>query len=303
LEWDRDTYSTDDLNCLLRSFFAIQTKPAWFALFWVHIFDVVIVRDALFENGYTNIYVIHWHKPNVTAHSKKDVHVNAMEVLVTARFELGAPEPLTTSISSNPLEQHNFITADGTNNFRVNAAGDKINVCQKSLQVYEHLLPLYVKPGARILVCGFGAGGEIGACIAGGYDCVAFENDPVQFYAVSNWLRNYYAPKLHTPKKQVDPKMEEKKQASPLASSTDDTKEAKNCQECATHEDHAYLEPCNRCGEYICWEVPCSAEEPMGGIICGNCIRDPSVIKEGFTEGEIETDNPGEEEKTPSETE
>ena len=67
--WDRKAYSTEDLIRLLGSFNAIQTKPAWFAFFWVDVFDVVTVRDSLVFNDYTSIYVIHWYTPKHTAHS------------------------------------------------------------------------------------------------------------------------------------------------------------------------------------------------------------------------------------------
>jgi hypothetical protein len=298
--WDRKAYSTEDLIRLLGNFNAIQTKPAWFAFFWVDVFDVATVRDALIFHGYTSIYCIHCHKRDAVG----DYHpvyenepVNAVDVLLTARNEGGARHKLTTTISSDPTECPNFITAFGPKKFLRNKTGAKINVCQKSTQVYEQLLPLFLKPGARIMVAGFGAGGEIAACIAGGYDCVAFENDPVQFHAVSNWLRNYDVPESQTGKKQSDPEMEEKKQEASQASATADRNEVQKCADCGTPETQVPLRPCNWCARIVCILLYCSREQVNGSRICVSCIQDPDSWKKVVLKHEFVQEKPGEEEK------
>ena len=298
--WDREAYSTEDLIRLLGSFNAIQTKPAWFAFFWVDVFAVDTVRDALVFHGYTSIYCIHCYKPDALGQYHpvcENEPVNAVDVLLTARNEGGARHKLITTISSDPTECPNFITAEGPKNFLRDKTGAKINVCQKSTQVYEQLLPLFLKPGARVLVAGFGAGGEIAACIAGGYDCVAFENDPVQFHAVSNWLRNIDVPESQTGKKQSDPEMEEKKQEASPASATADRDVDKKCPDCGTPETNAVMQSCTRCARSVCSEVHCSREELNRSRICVRCIQDPESWKKVMLKDEIDQEKPGEEEK------
>ena len=51
-------------------------------------------------------------------------------------------------------------------------------------------IALVPRPSTSLLIGGFGAGGEISACLALGYDCVAFEQDKAQYDAVATHLHN-----------------------------------------------------------------------------------------------------------------
>ena len=191
--WDSRTYTRDELIQLLQAFREIQAKPAWFVFFWCGVSDTNSVSEALKADGYIDINPIYWFKTNLTATGPLDRHINAVEIVITARFTGGVAGALHTNLPQIPFFHEDPIWADCTKDYLEDWAGDKVNICQKPLQVYEQLLPVFLKPGAQVLVAGFGAGGEIGACIAGGYNCVAFESDPIQFKAVSTWLLNHDA--------------------------------------------------------------------------------------------------------------
>jgi hypothetical protein len=291
--WDKRTYTSDELSTLLHSFRAIQAKPAWFVLFWVHITDAHSITAALDANGYTDIYAIHWYKPRHIAVGRKDRHVNAVEICVTARFTGGVSGALATFMDANPTKRHNLLFANATKDFLVNAEGEKINVCQKPLQIYEQLLPLYLKPGAHVMIGGFGAGGEINACIELGYNCVAFETDIVQFKAVSSWLHNYDAIKADLDAKKA------KREAATSRGGTSGTAqlppaedEKVECHVCGRSPDGVEFGRCNRCQKWVCTLPQCGREAAEGNV-CTKCEQQVEEEPVGQQE------NPDTDPKTP----
>ena len=151
VEWDKHTYTTEELSQLLQVFRSVQSKPAWFALFWVSVFDSHSLNNALQKNDYTDIYPIYWYKPHHIAVGRKDRHVPAVEVLVTARFTDGVKDALPVFMDKNPVKRHNVIMADKNKNF-LRADGEKVNVCQKPIELYRQILPLYLKQGAKVFI-------------------------------------------------------------------------------------------------------------------------------------------------------
>ena len=199
-----------------------------------------------------------------------------MEVVVTARFTGGVEGALSTFMNPNPVLRHNLIFADATKDFLMNAEGTKINVCQKPLQVYEQLLPVYLKPGATVLVAGFGAGGEIGACIAGGYNCVAFESDPIQFKAVSTWLLIHDARIAETNAKRLERGATKAKAKAKRAAQAVPAKKARPvCHVCTLGAVEDDLLLCWGCDLWFHLESSCSAET-MVGSICRACETEPA---------------------------
>ena len=274
--WDEKVYDQKELETLLDGFRAVQAKAAWFVLLWCNQLDTSPVVKALRNRDYTDIYLLYWYKKDHIAVGRTDRHVNAVEVCVTARFTGGMQGALECFMSSNPAHRDNLLTAKSDGLFLLNDKKEKVNVCQKPFAIYEKILPLYLKTGAKILIGGFGAGGEINACIQLGYDCIAFETDKVQFDEVSRWLRTYDAWKGDVQEKlQKTAARKEKADAAALAAQPTQPDPTFSCSICGTFAE-TELDPCVVCQKPVCDRTDCRHDSEKGRT-CKACKKPPTT--------------------------
>ena len=274
VKWD-GRFSYNQICELLVAFRAVQAKEAWFALFWAHWSSLETLFHALADNGYTDVCQIVWYKQNHLAVGRPDMHVNAVENCISARYTGGKRENLHTFMNPNPTKRHNVILADRCRDFLLNDRSEKVNVCQKPLDMYRQLLPLYVKKGDTMMVGGFGAGGEIAAGIDMGLNVVAFEKDKVQFKEVAKWLRNYDAWQVDLELKQQKRLLAKQKREANDEENPETPRIKENaCLVCGTPDEDCNS-PCCRCGYSCCpGKAECSSESSEG-TVCTVCVPRP----------------------------
>ena len=110
----------------------------------------------------------HWWKgvpvsqgPNLALNSLDD----GMEVCIMARFSpSGEVEQGVTKRATVGCRTIVFNAKPCSNHLR-NSHGIKVNADQKPVAIFKQILPLFLARGASVLIGGFGAGGEISACV------------------------------------------------------------------------------------------------------------------------------------------
>lgn len=144
--------------------------------------DSLIVREALIERGYTGLQNFYWHK--------KDHHSPTHLQSLTSSVEMGtiAYFPSRNKVNWNaepdPRKRHNFFECKAVTDYLTDDAGRAINVCEKPPELIQWLIRHHVKPGGRVLILGFGAGGDVMGVVDAKLNVTAVESDRRQFDAV-----------------------------------------------------------------------------------------------------------------------
>lgn len=86
---------------------------------------------------------------------------------------------------TDPSQRQNVLVIPSVTTLSDNGDGAPINVCEKPVQVAEHLIAVYTNAEQNVLVIGSGSGSECIAALNLGRKCWAVETDKVQWYASS----------------------------------------------------------------------------------------------------------------------
>ena len=127
------------------------------------------------------------------------------------------------------------------------------------------------------MIGGFGAGGEINACIELGYDCVAFEKDKKQFDAVSAWLGEYDVWKEELDKKIGIRKANTERRAALAEEKVPVGETVVVCNVCGVISSVEFPDfRCVTCGLPVCQRHACSQPQDTE-VLCTLCLpRSPS---------------------------
>ena len=125
---------------------------------------------------------------------------------------------------------------------------------------------------------------------------MALESDPVQFEAVSKWLRNCDTIKAEHDAKQLKRATAKEKTSRKGTAPVLPAAEAPlECHLCILSTGGENLGQCARCQKWVCTVSPCSTEDSEG-TICQACEAHPEDLT---PEGEVEQGNPDADQNPP----
>lgn len=188
--WDETVPTEDEIKGLLRGFQFLQgSRELASVVLWTNHFQLGLVQACLLELNFKHIQVLTWHKNNfnqVTSAPCSLVH--ATEVAVIAFHGNPSKAAQYVSMPESPLERHNMLSGPKLGKKSVDLDEKEINPCEKPPYVAEWILRRLTKPGDNVLVCGFGAGGELKGALNAGCNVLGIELDPRQYNAVKSMM-------------------------------------------------------------------------------------------------------------------
>ena len=165
-----------------KQFDAVQTLSQHVIILLHQPKDTSMVLDVLRDRRYQQMEHLFWHKSKHTCIGPVKQYTRSVEMM-TIGFH---PERnrVHWSMSSDPMERHNFFECQSVTSLAKGAGGEPINVTKKPRPLAQWYLGNHCPPNSRVCVVGAGAGGEVlGACEAG-INVVGLEVDKKQFDAL-----------------------------------------------------------------------------------------------------------------------
>jgi hypothetical protein len=188
--WDQASPTEDEIKGLLRGFQFLQgNRELASVVLWSNHFQLGLVQSCLAELNFKHIQVLTWHKNNfnqVTSAPCSMLHTT--EVAIVAFHGNPSKAAQYINMPENPLERHDILVGPKLAKKCLDLEEKEINPCEKPAYVAEWILRRLTRPGDNVLVCGFGAGGELKGALNAGCNVLGIELDQRQYHAVKNMM-------------------------------------------------------------------------------------------------------------------
>ena len=188
--WDQAAPTEDEIKGLLRGFQFLQgNRELASVVLWSNHFQLGLVQSCLAELNFKHIQVLTWHKNNfnqVTSAPCSMLHTT--EVAIVAFHGNPSKAAQYINMPENPLERHDILVGPKLAKKCLDLEEKEINPCEKPAYVAEWILRRLTRPGDNVLVCGFGAGGELKGALNAGCNVLGIELDQRQYHAVRNMM-------------------------------------------------------------------------------------------------------------------
>jgi hypothetical protein len=167
------------MDRIIKQVQAANNNANYFIFFWHSPQQTEMVMNALKKNSFQEMQHIYWYKSNHFTPTPVSSYTSSVEMATIGFYVCRKNVPW--NVSTDARKRHNHITLPTLTNYEKDAAGEKVNNCQKPPGLMKWICGNHCAPNSTVLVIGPGAGGEVLGAVSAGCNVVAIESDERQF--------------------------------------------------------------------------------------------------------------------------
>jgi hypothetical protein len=181
--FDKKAITADELKTFLEQVKAVNAQKHCLFFSWCMPNQYAMFESVLLEQGYNTPHSLTWYKFNQNVKGT-DRYTFASELAIIGYFP-SRSEASQWIMSKNPMDRHNVkIGPTLKTYYKVEGKEVALNNYEKPGWLIGEIASEHLHPGSVIVIPGAGAGGSLVGLLHKGFNIIAFENDPDQWYGL-----------------------------------------------------------------------------------------------------------------------